>query len=124
MNSRSHADGACGARPQNVGEMERAISGVLGGWILSQLSARSIFGAIGAAAGVGLLYRSITGHCPMYERLGMCEMDFAGDEQLEDGGESDDSKEQAKLSEMHSDHGEIRTSGTSRKSTARAEART
>lgn len=58
--------------PQNVGEIERLFSSMLGGLMLiGGLSRRSIPGYAVAASGAALLYRGATGHCKVYESLGL-----------------------------------------------------
>lgn len=57
----------------NLSGYERALS-VVGGGALMRLGVRRGFsfgGVIAAAAGVGLVYRGVTGHCGVYERLGI-----------------------------------------------------
>lgn len=53
----------------NVSDVERILSGVVGGILLSRLSIRSLPGAVTAVVGVGLVYQALSGHCPVYERL-------------------------------------------------------
>jgi uncharacterized membrane protein len=60
----------------NVGEVERTASAVLGGALtlagLSLLTKRHpIFGMLFGAAGGLLAYRGATGHCALYEKLGV-----------------------------------------------------
>ncbi len=61
-----------GAKRINVGETERWLS-VLGGSILGVfgLSRRSLPGLALAAVGGSLIYRGLTGHCHLYEALGL-----------------------------------------------------
>jgi hypothetical protein len=61
--------GTCGV---NVGRGERMLS-VLGGGALVFLGMRraSFGGAVTALAGAGLLYRGLTGVCPVYQALGL-----------------------------------------------------
>jgi len=57
---------------QNVGETERWVSAIGGGLLtLFGLSRRSLGGVALAAAGSGLLYRGLSGHCHMYQALGL-----------------------------------------------------
>lgn len=56
--------------PENVGNSERVISGVLGGLLLSHLSTRSFLNGLAFLTGCGLVYRALTGHCPLYEQMG------------------------------------------------------
>jgi uncharacterized membrane protein len=54
----------------NVGDMERTISAVAGGFILLRgLSRLSLSTILGAVAGGALLYRGLTGHCCVYQAL-------------------------------------------------------
>ncbi len=56
----------------NVASIERVVSTVGGGALaLFGLSRRSLGGVALAAAGGGLLYRGVTGHCHMYGALGV-----------------------------------------------------
>lgn len=56
----------------NVGEAERFISGIGGGLLaLYGLRRGSIDGWLLVAAGGVLLYRGLTGHCPVFARLGV-----------------------------------------------------
>jgi uncharacterized membrane protein len=60
------------ARDTNVGHAERWASGAVGGALaLRGLGSFSAGGLLELAAGVALLYRGVTGHCPVYERLGV-----------------------------------------------------
>ena len=57
---------------QNVGETERWFSSLLGGkMLIGGLSRRSVPGLAFAATGAALLYRGATGHCQVYESLGL-----------------------------------------------------
>ena len=59
-----------GAGVINVGDTERIISAVAGGFVLLYgLSRLSLSTIIAAAAGGGLLYRGLTGHCSVYQAL-------------------------------------------------------
>lgn len=56
----------------NVNHTERVASAVLGGSLLTlMLRRRSLGGAVAALAGGELLYRGISGHCHLYEALGL-----------------------------------------------------
>jgi uncharacterized membrane protein len=56
----------------NVGEMERWISGFAGAALVAEgLKTRSIGGLALAALGGVLLYRGVTGYCGLYDRLGI-----------------------------------------------------
>ena len=56
----------------NVGQAERVASAALGGTLLMLgLGRRSLGGAAVAALGGGLVYRAATGHCNLYEALGV-----------------------------------------------------
>src|SRR5688500_2456876 len=59
-------------RPTNVGRDERLVSAASGA-ILAMLGAgrRDLLGLLIAGAGAGLVYRGATGHCSMYEALGL-----------------------------------------------------
>jgi len=56
----------------NVGDTERIVSAIVGGaltvWGLSRLS---LPGLLVAAVGAALGYRAVTGHCPVYQKLGI-----------------------------------------------------
>ena len=57
---------------QNIGETERVMSNILGGMLLiGGLGRRSWTGVAIAAAGAAFLYRGATGHCMVYESLGL-----------------------------------------------------
>lgn len=57
---------------QNIGEMERLFSSILGGTMLiGGLARRSLPGLAMAATGAAFLYRGATGHCKVYESLGL-----------------------------------------------------
>jgi len=57
---------------QNVGDAERAVSVAAGSIIaLLGLSRGSLPGLLGIAVGGSLIYRGATGHCPMYQSLGL-----------------------------------------------------
>ncbi len=63
--------GSCG--DVNVGETERMASALVGG-VLAVGGLRhlgSVSGLLMLAAGGGLLYRSLTGHCALYQQLGV-----------------------------------------------------
>lgn len=65
--ARSDQVGACEV---NVGDLERTISVVAGGFILLRgLSKLSFSTVVGAVAGGTLLYRGLTGHCRVYQAL-------------------------------------------------------
>jgi uncharacterized membrane protein len=56
----------------NVGDLERLASTVGGGALaLYGLTRGSLLGAALAVLGGSLVYRGATGHCPLYERLGI-----------------------------------------------------
>ena len=58
--------------PQNVGKIERLFSSMLGGLMLiGGVNRRSVPGLGLAVTGAALLYRGATGHCPVYESLGL-----------------------------------------------------
>jgi hypothetical protein len=57
---------------RNIGDMERLISSILGGTLLiGGLTRRSLPGLALFAMGAAFLYRGATGHCSMYESLGI-----------------------------------------------------
>src|SRR5688572_9457382 len=56
----------------NISETERALSLAAGGLLaIAGLSRRSLPGAVIAAVGGALIYRGATGHCDVYEALGL-----------------------------------------------------
>ena len=56
----------------NVAQTERVVSTVAGGALaLAGLKMRSLPGLLLAAVGGGLVYRGVSGHCHMYEALGV-----------------------------------------------------
>lgn len=67
--SRSDQDHSCAI---NVGDAERTISAVAGGFVLLYgLSKLSLSTIVAAVAGGALVYRGLTGHCDAYQALGM-----------------------------------------------------
>src|SRR5205807_120293 len=76
-NEKATGEGASGkvedaGEEKNMSEAERWISAIGGGALLVYgLVRRSLGGALVGLAGGGLLYRGLTGHCSIYERLGM-----------------------------------------------------
>lgn len=59
-------------RGQNVGNWERIATGALSGLLAARAIARPSMSRLAmAAVGGGLLYRSVTGYCPLYDRLGI-----------------------------------------------------
>ncbi len=61
-----------GNQPVNVGDTERLISAVAGGCaVVIGLSKLSVPSLLALAAGGALLARGLTGHCQVYEALGM-----------------------------------------------------
>jgi uncharacterized membrane protein len=61
----------------NVGQMERLASVVAGASILMTMGGlRSLRGIVATTVGAGLIYRGITGHSPIYERLGIDSTDI------------------------------------------------
>ena len=57
---------------QNVGDTERVVSSILGGALLfGGLTKRSVSGLALAATGAAFLFRAATGHCTVYESLGL-----------------------------------------------------
>ena len=70
QSSNEQARQAC--RGQNVGQMERLASVIAGGTILMTMGGlRSLRGAAATAIGAGLIWRGLTGHCGLYDRLGI-----------------------------------------------------
>ncbi|HEV8002062.1 MAG TPA: DUF2892 domain-containing protein [Planctomycetaceae bacterium] len=56
----------------NVAQMERLASVIAGGTILMTMGGlRSVRGAAATAIGAGLIWRGLTGHCGVYDRLGI-----------------------------------------------------
>jgi uncharacterized membrane protein len=57
----------------NVGEAERWTSAITGGALAlyGLAGRRSLFGGVLAALGGSLLYRGLSGHCPVYDRFGI-----------------------------------------------------
>ena len=59
-------------KSQNIGDLERVVSTILGGTLLVRgLARRSIPGLAIAATGAAFLFRGGTGHCMIYESLGL-----------------------------------------------------
>jgi hypothetical protein len=57
---------------RNVGESERIVSALCGGALLmSLINVRPVRGLLGALIGGTLVYRALTGHCPLYGALGI-----------------------------------------------------
>lgn len=69
---------------ENISESERVLSGLVGSYLLfkglTNIFRHPIMGAIGAAAGVGLLYRGYTGYCPSVELIAQSEVEKLADE--------------------------------------------
>jgi uncharacterized membrane protein len=62
----------CALADINVSDVERTISTVAGACVLLYgLSKLSITGFVATLLGGSLVYRGVTGHCSMYEALGM-----------------------------------------------------
>jgi uncharacterized membrane protein len=56
----------------NLDETERLLSSVGGGaLLLMTANLRSMRGLLATVVGAGLLYRGMTGHCPLYSILGV-----------------------------------------------------
>jgi uncharacterized membrane protein len=67
IHSTEHATPA--ERPVNVGDFERWLS-LLGGGLLALYSVRRALGHSVLLVGAGaLLYRGLTGHCPLYQTM-------------------------------------------------------
>lgn len=58
-------------RMVNVGQTERILSTIAGGALVVFGLSRSLPGIVIAAVGGALVYRGVTGHSPLYERLGI-----------------------------------------------------
>jgi uncharacterized membrane protein len=59
-------------REQNVGQMERIVGGITGiGLVYLGLKRMSLGGLAAAGVGAALVHRSMSGHCPAYEALGI-----------------------------------------------------
>src|SRR5579862_8948209 len=72
--SRAHASRSDQGRGGviNVGDAERTISAVAGGFVLLYgLSKLSLSTIVAAVAGGALVYRGLTGHCSAYQALDM-----------------------------------------------------
>lgn len=70
MNSESTTCGNC--PDVNLSVAERSLSAFVGGlFLVHSLRRRSSPGLMSLALGVGLLYRSLTGRCPLYSKLGI-----------------------------------------------------
>lgn len=69
---------------ENISETERILSGVVGSYLLfkglTNVFRHPIMGMIGAAAGVGLLYRGYTGYCPSVDLAAQNEVEALADE--------------------------------------------
>lgn len=54
---------------QNTSRSERILSGIVGSYLLfkgiTSVFSHPVIGVTGAAVGAGLLYRGLTGYCPM-----------------------------------------------------------
>ncbi len=75
----SEREAAPRASEANIGQVERVASAALGGTLLLLgLGRRSLGGAAVAALGGGLVYRAATGHCHLYEALGVDTADDRG----------------------------------------------
>ena len=56
----------------NVGQMERLASVIAGGTILMTMGGfRSLRGVTATAIGSGLIWRGLSGHCGVYQRVGV-----------------------------------------------------
>ena len=57
---------------RNVGTIERWLSAIAGGALaLHGLRRDSLIGAALSSLGAAIAYRGLTGHCPLYETLGI-----------------------------------------------------
>jgi len=71
----------------NVGNTERLVSIGVGALLVAHgLSRRGISGLVTAGAGAALLYRSYSGHCSLYEKLGITSATAAPPEKYFDEG--------------------------------------
>jgi uncharacterized membrane protein len=76
MNASSTADAirdtdTCSHQHVNVGNTERWVSTLAGGSLIAFSAARNFRGLVGLAIGAGLVYRGMSGHCSLYQALGM-----------------------------------------------------
>jgi uncharacterized membrane protein len=73
MKYRWRDEGGAGGRSRvNVGRMERWVSMVAGGALAAYgMKRRALPGGTAALAGAALLYRGATGHCDLYQALGV-----------------------------------------------------
>jgi uncharacterized membrane protein len=62
---------ACSYENVNVGNTERWVSALAGGTIIAASAGRNFRGLLGLAIGAGLVYRGMSGHCSMYQALGI-----------------------------------------------------
>ena len=63
---------AISGQSRNVGTRERWFSALGGaGLVLNGMRRPTMTNALLGLAGVGLLYRAATGHCPLYQQLGI-----------------------------------------------------
>ena len=70
------ADRASLGQRDNVGEVERWVSGIAGAALVAEgLRHRSLGGLALAAVGGSLLYRGATGYCGLYDRMGISTAD-------------------------------------------------
>lgn len=71
---------------QNVSRSERWLSGAAGTYLLykglTSVFSHPVIALTGAAMGAGLLYRGITGYCPMRDLAEQKKIDLAPDEVL------------------------------------------
>jgi uncharacterized membrane protein len=69
---------------ENVSKSERWLSGAAGTYLLfkgiTSIFSHPVIGLTGAAIGAGLLYRGITGYCPMRDLAEQRKEDLAPDE--------------------------------------------
>src|SRR4051794_4041946 len=59
------------AQAVNVGDMERMITGVVGGLLLLGALKKNVPGLLVAGIGGAMLYRAVTGYCPAYQAMGI-----------------------------------------------------
>lgn len=62
----------CGIRPMNISQTEKMVSLAAGAYLgLRGLSRGGVTGLLATGMGAGLLYRGLTGHCQLYQALGI-----------------------------------------------------
>lgn len=78
---------------KNVGHTERNVSAAAGGLFLAHgLLRGSFLGGVCMLLGGGLIYRALSGHCPVYEGMGVSTVEGANrgkPDLVDDGAEPD-----------------------------------